>query len=60
MQLKTPLDIHENYPDNLKEVKMNLVIIVIIDINYENVCYFGFPEVTQKDFQTLVVVFLKQ
>ena len=29
---------------------MNLVIIVIIDINYENVCYFGFPEVTQKDF----------
>ena len=62
MQLKTPLDIHENYPDNLKEVKMNLVIINMITdhINHENVCYFGFPEVTQKDFQTLVVVFLKE
>ena len=56
MQLKTPLDIHENYPNNLKEVKMNLVIINMI---YENVCYYGVPEVTQKDFQTLVVIFLK-
>lgn len=62
MQLKTLLDIHENYPDNLKAVKMNLVIINMITdhINYEHVCYSGFPEVTQKDFQTLVVIFLKE